>query len=701
MRRRDLSKALIASATGSGLLPGPGRAQEYSQAGYSQSPAERAANVAPTNSAYPCGDLRRYGGDPTGAIDSSAAWQAAITCGYAIIPQGCSFKILSGATKRGQVTVVGSGRSSNLLCDGTVLTVINGTGSCIDNLWLENVTAPWIITRNPANWTLPPYATLQQSNTLPGYQPTVNDAEIWTAGVYVASQKGGTSLMTVNEVKSGGVFIGQSLTGNAGVKAGTHVTGFVSGLNGGAGSYTRAGIYQVSNTSGFASTRITTQALTAPQQSQQIGPAVVFTGLATDIEVSRIYGRFVRIDLLDTQYSTVRDCDFRGGKGIWGGINFDNDTNGLIVGKGNKAVGNTVRHASFSGIIFQNNDGPLLAGNVCQLNGESGLKAGAAGKAGGTPCIRDVFVGNRCDQNYYDGIDAASDYPSDDRIPSWHNITGNSCYQNGGDGINVAGKYNLVVGNLIQSNGRFGIWCVASYTSIANNFLYDNNVSRNASLAEILGGNTGNSITGNYIYSGAGQNSNAIYAPGTNYIADNHAIGSNFFFGNPAAVSSYLRGNVDPATGLQTEQSFTWTLTNTAGRLQHATWAQSGNAQLGNYQSRILNASPAFTETPTVADESTALAAGWKIGSAEPSHAWADTNDQLTAANALLMASIAYNDTGIELTVRPQIVRIEIDRVTRYRLTLQFHSGGKPFALNTTNIPPGKTVQVQFYGKLA
>src|SRR5260370_22020896 len=134
------------------------------------------------------------------------------------------------------------------------------------------------------------------------------------------------------------------------------------------------------------------------------------------------------MEVRESKYSKVRGWDFRGGKGIWGGINFDNDTNSLVVGKGNKAVGNTIRYASFSGIIFLNNDGPLMAGNVCQLNGESGLKAAAAGKAGGTPCIRDVFVGNRCDQNFYDGIDAVSCFPCDDTLPAWHTITGNSSY---------------------------------------------------------------------------------------------------------------------------------------------------------------------------------------------------------------------------------------------------------------------------------
>jgi hypothetical protein len=617
MRRRDLPKVLIASGTD--VLPQLAQAPEHPP--YPQSPAERAASVLPTNQAYPCGDLRRYGGDPTGATDSSAAWQAAINCGYAVIPQGCSFKILSGAKKTGQVTIVGFGRSSRLLCDGTLLTVSNGTASCVDNLWLENITPPWIITRNPADWSATILGSLRRSNTELGYQPTVNDGDIW-------------------------------------------------------------------------------HSLTPEQQNQQIGPALTFAGAATDITVSRIYGRFVRIDVMDAQYSTIRDCEIRGGKGVWGGITFDNAANGVQRGIGNVAIGNTVRYASFSGINFQNNEGPLAHGNVVEYCGESGIKAAAG--ANSTVCIRANVTANRCDHNYYDGIDLVTKFPTDDSTPAYHQAVGNYCYNNGGDGINLDGKYNQCVGNFFLHNGRFGIWCTGSFTSIKDNFCIDNNQARNSSYPEILGGKVHNSITGNFICSGPGANSAAIHAQNTHYIANNHAIGSDFNFGATAAsTTAFLANNIDSTTGLQVEQSFVWSITNNGGTLQHTTCAQSGSLALGNFQSRILNAAANPTTTPSGADRTTAMAAGWKIGGASLNNVWADTNDQLSASNALLMAAIAYNDTGTELTVRPQIVRAEINRVTRFRLTFQFYSGATAFALDTRNIPPGRTLQVQFYGKLA
>ena len=60
MRRRDLSKALLATvATTPDSLASAiqARAHEF---------AEQAAGIVPENPAFPFGDLRRYGGDPTG-----------------------------------------------------------------------------------------------------------------------------------------------------------------------------------------------------------------------------------------------------------------------------------------------------------------------------------------------------------------------------------------------------------------------------------------------------------------------------------------------------------------------------------------------------------------------------------------------------------------------------------------------------------
>jgi hypothetical protein len=650
---------------------------------------EIAAGVTPVNFSYPFGDLRRYGGDATGGADSSAALQSALNCGYVIIPANSSFRILTPATKTGQVTILGFGQSSKLLSDGVVATITSGTGSVIDNFWMENLTAPYVITRNPASWGTV-ISTAVQSNTVLGYQPTGNDPEL------------------------------AALTA----------------------TYPSIG-------------------------SQNIGPNITFTGAASGITASRIYGRFVSINIMDATESTIADCIIRGGKQQWGGLSFDNYTNNIQRGAGNRAINNRVSWASNDGITFLANDDFTAENNHCYRCGVSGVVTGQTGGSlftanvagltagtlqaaiangaytfvfsdqesrsvtitGGTAaawagalgagniqsasyyggpgqlaanpqCFRGEIVGNHCYDNYYDGLDANATVTGIDAAATYHNVVGNRCYRNGGDGMNGDGRYNEYVGNHLSLNYRFGLWANTTYSKISANHFLDNNQNRSTNWSELLVGFVQNQITDNHIVSGVGQNGYAIYAPNLNYSKGNYAIGSNFNFG--ATPTSYLEGNIDPTTGLQVEQSFIFGLTNNAGTLQHTIFGQSGVAALGNFSSRINNASASATNTPTGTDASTPFAAGAKIGSGNTSNLWFDTNDQILVSNALLMTSIAYNDTGVTaLTVRPQLVSVNINGVTRIRLTLQFFNGATPFALNTTNITSGKTISVQFYGKLA
>ena len=117
-----------------------------------------------------------YGADSTGTTDSSAAVQAATNTGNALyFPQG-TYRV-TGITRTGK-TIWFSEGNAKILSDAAVLTVTSGNGSIIDNIEFENITAPWIIYRDPANWSTPP--VLSQSNGN-GYQPTVNDTDIWSS----------------------------------------------------------------------------------------------------------------------------------------------------------------------------------------------------------------------------------------------------------------------------------------------------------------------------------------------------------------------------------------------------------------------------------------------------------------------------------------------------------------------------------------
>ena len=626
MRRRDVSKALLASATGSALVAQRAEAETCRQPCHPRTHAEAAAGVKPTNHAYLEGDLRRYGAQGDGTTDDSVAWQAAVNVGIARIAQGFSFRIVTGATRTGRILIWGEGQHSKLLCDSVVLTVTSGTDSSVDNFSMENLTAPWIITRRPTDWGADISGTLQRSNSTPGYQPTVNDVDLWPS-------------------------------------------------------------------------------LSTAQRNQQIGPTIVFKGNASGIEVSRIYGRFVVLNIQGAVRSIVRDCTFRAGKGVWGGIIFDNSSSGNQAGAYNRAVDNDVQYASFSGIAFLNNYDGQARGNICSLNGESGIKTV---QGDGRRCFRMQISDNQCHRNYYDGVDGCATFPTDDGPSTYHAILGNCCHGNGGDGINTDGRYNQIVGNHVYFNHRFGIWNTGALQTITTNYCIDNNQARNPGFHEIIGGLSAthpNVVVGNYIWMGPGANSSAIYcdSASANFISGNFAKGGSFFFGNAgAAQASVDLNNVDDSRGALTEQCFCLYMVNASGRLQHSIYADKGGGGNGHFSSRINNATNVLTVTPTGSDAGTAFAAGGKVGSAVAHHFIFDTNAQV-GANALMVAVLVNNSTGTAVNADAVFLPCNVNGTVRTRLVMQFRNATNdaPFALNTKNIPSGKYLRVQFYGKLA
>ena len=89
MKRRELSQLLLASSATSALAVRSARAQTYTTSSYPGTPAEVSAGVTPTDTTYPPGDVRRYGADPTGNTDSTAAIQSALNVVQAVyIPTG-------------------------------------------------------------------------------------------------------------------------------------------------------------------------------------------------------------------------------------------------------------------------------------------------------------------------------------------------------------------------------------------------------------------------------------------------------------------------------------------------------------------------------------------------------------------------------------------------------------------------------------
>lgn len=187
---------------------------------YPRTASEIAAAVTPTSFAYPEGDLRRYGGVEGGVVDNSTAWQKAVNVGLIYVPRG-SWRVDTQATKAGRITMRGEGPDSVVLSDSNIMTITSGDGSTIQDIELRNITAPWIITRDPSNFGAAPavvLATLQQSNA-DGYQPTVNDTDIWaslTAGQQ-NQQIGPVINITGNDMVVSGItgrFVRIAVTGN-------------------------------------------------------------------------------------------------------------------------------------------------------------------------------------------------------------------------------------------------------------------------------------------------------------------------------------------------------------------------------------------------------------------------------------------------------------------------------------------------------
>lgn len=159
MRRRDLSSALFASTAAAALLPETTTAQTCNAPCYAQTSAEmnaidpvtgKSSPVVPVNYSYPPGDIRRYGGDPTGCSDNAAAFGSlfkvmlaqpsplctpspALGGGSAVVIPPGTYNLSTSLT---QTIIPASGPSSanhgiSLFCYGVVIN-FTGSGYAID-----------------------------------------------------------------------------------------------------------------------------------------------------------------------------------------------------------------------------------------------------------------------------------------------------------------------------------------------------------------------------------------------------------------------------------------------------------------------------------------------------------------------------------------------------------------------------------------
>ena len=129
MYRRDLSKVLVASAAGAALLSERSQAQSCTAPCYALTSAESAAGATVTNLAYPPGNVLRYGADPTGSVDSSAAFASAFKLTGLVSAVG-NFRVNSPLTMDISTTsLVGPGSINAGVSSGAVITLMASGGA--------------------------------------------------------------------------------------------------------------------------------------------------------------------------------------------------------------------------------------------------------------------------------------------------------------------------------------------------------------------------------------------------------------------------------------------------------------------------------------------------------------------------------------------------------------------------------------------
>lgn len=485
------------------------------------------------------GDPMRYGADPLGHTDSTAAFQAATDTGHPVlIPEGTF--LVTGVTHMGKTTWIGGGEKTIIKSDSTVLTVTSGSGSLITGFRMENITAPWVITRNPNDWFAGIYATLAQSNGA-GYQPTINDQDIWSASVFTASQTAASSTMVVSAITTGAVIVGATLTGT-GITAGTYVVAQISGSQNGVGSYT------VSNTVGFSSTTVTTAAVTTAQQNQDIGPKLFLVGNAEDIVVSNITGRFCQIELYDAIYSTVKNIRIRGGKGGAGSVVFWN-INGQ-AGIGNRAENISVQYCSYSAVTFARNTDGYCLNVTADRGGESGVKFWKGIVAGvDARCYNMTLTACKANRMYFDGFDLCGDIPFDSTNRTSHSISNIEAYGCCGTGINIDGSGHSISNVKFWFCANKAWWGECSGSSISNLTIVGNNVANFAGNHEISESGGDNLFSNVTVTSNASGGHYAIYATGKNTWVNVRASGRPMFFGNIGSIVASLTNVSDDQTG--------------------------------------------------------------------------------------------------------------------------------------------------------
>jgi len=223
--------------------------------------------------------------------------------------------------------------------------------------------------------------------------------------------------------------------------------------------------------------------LSKQQQSQQIGPTL---SLSSDgIHIYHITGDTISIILFDTQFSEVAQCDFRAGKNFVGGIALWHTPNDGQSNRTDSIHDNTVRDASYSGIVWAASDGITIRDNIAEYNGESGLKNYSSQRDGSFNTHVEVS-GNRSQYNHYDGLDFSETYPHSNQKVASSIASKNTSSFNDRTGAFVDGRDWKLLNNIFESNGLTGMSLDVSDSVISGNTLSHNNSLHDSTAHQML-----------------------------------------------------------------------------------------------------------------------------------------------------------------------------------------------------------------------
>lgn len=164
---------------------------------------------------------------------------------------------------------------------------------------------------------------------------------------------------------------------------------------------------------------------------------------------------------------------------------------------------------------------------------------------------------------------------------------------------------------------------------------------------------------------------------------------------------------------LQDNTAFALRIWNDAGTLKHAIGAYNAPATASSWAGKISGASASYTATPTGADATTAMAAGGKISATNTNRFILNTAQQTTGLMFLdcVLGPTAPVTTAMRCSVIPQSRAVWDDTLStpaavtliRPEIAVWINTGGSTWttwALNTTNIPAGATLQINCKGYL-